>query len=75
MAWHQRGHGRLVVGLNMMKNNAPAYRQQRTKAMYVGKLRLQQVLKRRMHGRRGSVFLRPAGAEIIVEHENVENTR
>ena len=43
--------------------------------MHVGKASVQLALTRQMHGRRDSVFPRPAGSDVMVECEIVENTR
>ena len=43
--------------------------------MHIGETSLQPALKGRMHGRRGAMLLQPAGADVMVERENIENTR
>ena len=43
--------------------------------MHIGKLSLQPALKQQMHGQCGSMLPQPAGTDVMVERENVENAR
>ena len=58
-----------------MKNNAPAYRRRRMRPMHVENLPLQPALTSQMHGRCGSILLRLAGADVMVDCQTIENTR
>ena len=58
-----------------MRKNAQAYRRHRITPMHVGKSLLQPSLTPHIHWRRGSILPQPDRADVMVDVQNVENTR
>ena len=73
MVWRKHGHLVLVIGLELLQNNAWTLCRLRILPMHVGKPSDHWSLTSHMHGCCGFKMPRPAAANVMIHRQNVKN--